>query len=143
VTSASWSHIATSLQALIARSRALPPRWRRDQRLLLSRIHDVSCASSSVFVDASTRGNDLDCRFSVSPTADVEIGTEEPENKTRFGSIEIRSLQTAGRMTNQWPGIKGSRRCCARTQLRRWEGAIEPPVAVEQKCWTDPGKMPS
>jgi hypothetical protein len=43
----------------------------------------------------------------VSPTDDAEIGTEEPENKTRFGSIEIRSLQTAGRMTNQWPGIKG------------------------------------
>ena len=115
----------------------------------------------------------------VSPTDDAEIGTEEPE-KARFGSIEIRNFQTAGRMTNQWPGIKGvtpvrrpdavakrtrqadavghhllfrsgksyPESCKCRTsklwtRQAWWEGAIEPPVAVEQKCWTDPGKMPS
>lgn len=46
----------------------------------------------------------------LSPTADVEIGTANPdlENKTPWllGAIEIWT-RTAGRMTNRFPGIKG------------------------------------
>jgi hypothetical protein len=55
-----------------------------------------------------------------SPTDDAEIGTEEPENRSRFGSIEIRNFQTAGRMTNRWPGIKGATPARRQNAVAKW-----------------------
>jgi hypothetical protein len=43
-----------------------------------------------------------------------------PENKSRFGRIEIRNFQTAGRMTNQWPGIKGATPARRQNAVAKW-----------------------
>jgi hypothetical protein len=64
----------------------------------------------------------------VSPTDDAEIGTE-----ARFGSIEIRNFQTASRMTNQWPGIKGVTPVRRPDAVAKWTRQAGPPSSAGQK----------
>src|SRR5712692_4464328 len=73
--------IAGAATALAARP--TPPAFRNSRRFM----RFLLC-----FMSIPRRGdNDLKCRFSLSSTDDVEIGTQssDPENKARFGSIEI------------------------------------------------------